>query len=112
MDFNKRHREAVSALIQARCEREEMGAERREGLRKRVKEMEMSHCAGGGHPPEAETEKGNDSEVRGAGAASSPVSAEKMVSDDVREAPTSPSIVGTASCPSESNASTSASSPS
>ena len=42
LDFNKRHREAVSALVQARNEREEMGVDRREGLRKRVKEMEMA----------------------------------------------------------------------
>jgi len=33
----------VSALVQARNEREEMGVERQEGLRKRVKEMEMAH---------------------------------------------------------------------
>ena len=32
----------MNALVQARNEREEMGVERREGLRKRVKEMEMA----------------------------------------------------------------------
>jgi hypothetical protein len=41
----------VSALVQARCDREEMGVERREGLRKRVKEMEMAR---GGVDSEAE----------------------------------------------------------
>ncbi|KIM39520.1 hypothetical protein M413DRAFT_447011 [Hebeloma cylindrosporum] len=61
LDFDKRHREAVSALVQARCDREEMGVERREGLKKRVKEMEMARSGGGGgahaeygcgpHPP-------------------------------------------------------------
>jgi len=59
MDFDKRHREAVSALVQARCDREEMGVERREGLRKRVKEMEMARGGAdseteggcGPHPP-------------------------------------------------------------
>ena len=59
MDFDKRHREAVSALVQARCDREEMGVERREGLKKRVKEMEMARGSAdseaeggcGPHPP-------------------------------------------------------------
>ena len=39
IDLDKGHREAVSALVQARHEREEYGEERREGVRKRVKEM-------------------------------------------------------------------------
>ena len=48
----------MSALVQARNEREEMGLERREGLRKRVKEMEMARCeaeddgSGPRHPAE------------------------------------------------------------
>ncbi|PPQ82880.1 hypothetical protein CVT25_009697 [Psilocybe cyanescens] len=39
IDLDKGHREAVSALVQARNERETMGAERREGVRQRVREI-------------------------------------------------------------------------
>ncbi|KAF8962391.1 hypothetical protein BDZ97DRAFT_1824852 [Flammula alnicola] len=39
LDLDKGHRAAVSALVQVRSEREEMGAERREGMKKRVREM-------------------------------------------------------------------------
>ena len=38
-DLDKTHRKAVAALAQARQERYEMGAERRDGLRQRVKEI-------------------------------------------------------------------------
>jgi hypothetical protein len=39
IDLSKGHREAVSALVQVRSERAEMGVERREGVRRRVKAM-------------------------------------------------------------------------
>jgi hypothetical protein len=38
-DINKNHRVAVSALVEARQERQEIGAERREGVQRRVREM-------------------------------------------------------------------------
>jgi hypothetical protein len=39
LDYNKRHRAAATALSEARQEARDMGVERREGVRKRVKEM-------------------------------------------------------------------------
>jgi hypothetical protein len=39
LDFNKNHRAAVTALSEARKEARDTGVERREGMRKRVKEM-------------------------------------------------------------------------
>jgi len=39
LDFNRNHRAAVTALSEARKEARDMGVERREGMRKRVKEM-------------------------------------------------------------------------
>ncbi len=38
-DINKNHRVAVSALVEARQERQDIGAERRESVRRRVREM-------------------------------------------------------------------------
>ena len=38
-DIHKNHRAAVSSLVQAREERREVGMERREGVRQRVREM-------------------------------------------------------------------------
>jgi hypothetical protein len=38
-DFNKTHRSAAIALSEARQEARDVGIERREGVRKRVKEM-------------------------------------------------------------------------
>ena len=38
-DFNKRHRAAATALSQARQEARDVGVERREGVRNRVKKM-------------------------------------------------------------------------
>lgn len=51
VDLNKGHREAVSALVQVRSEREAMGVERREGVRRRVKEMNEAAEAGGSVDP-------------------------------------------------------------
>ncbi|KAF8194633.1 hypothetical protein BJ912DRAFT_958945 [Pholiota molesta] len=50
IDLSKGHREAVSALVQVRSERAEMGVERREGVRRRVREMHEAAAAeaGGG----------------------------------------------------------------
>ncbi|KDR81042.1 hypothetical protein GALMADRAFT_241665 [Galerina marginata CBS 339.88] len=45
IDLDRGHREAVSALVQARTERQELGAERREGVRKRVQEMTAAEPA-------------------------------------------------------------------
>lgn len=42
VDLDKNHREAASALHQVRNERKEIGPERREGVRKRVREMTMA----------------------------------------------------------------------
>ncbi|PPR00107.1 hypothetical protein CVT26_008871 [Gymnopilus dilepis] len=44
LDLDKNHREAVSALQQVRHERKEIGSERREGVRKRVREMTMAEA--------------------------------------------------------------------
>jgi hypothetical protein len=109
MDFDKRHRAAVTALVQVRCDREEMGAERREGLRKRVREMSQPASRG-----EAEAVKGNDSEalvVQDASAATSSCSAEGVVAEEMRDAPTPASVIDVVSCPPEPGAFTSASSP-
>ncbi|KAH9479154.1 hypothetical protein JR316_0007737 [Psilocybe cubensis] len=43
IDLDKGHREAVSALVEARNERETLGAERREGVRQRVREIKSAN---------------------------------------------------------------------
>ncbi|KAF8159202.1 hypothetical protein B0H34DRAFT_393877 [Crassisporium funariophilum] len=45
LDLDKSHRAAASALSQARRDARDMGVERREGVRKRVKEMEVDAAA-------------------------------------------------------------------
>ena len=46
-DIHRNHREAVSALSQVRQETRQVGAERREGVRRRVREMAEHNMAEG-----------------------------------------------------------------